>query len=178
MQAAELGIKQTRRSLLPNLQVDVYPQDFGSGYDNFGFQVGISLPIWVIPNYRGQVRQAKAQVQQEAWNRTAVYLDLKKQAEQAWHGYMASRQTIERYRDVVRDRSRELLARTQEGYRLGEIDLLTLLDTQRTVLASEQRFFDALRDYHYRLIELERFLDRDLVFERTRERSVDAPTRP
>lgn len=164
LDAAHLGVKQTRSSLLPALQFDIYPQDFGEGYDRFGFQVGLRLPLWVVPNYRGSLRMAKAEVQQQAWQQQAVYLDLKKRVEQAWHGYETSKQVVDRYRTIVRARSEELLARTQEGYLLGELDLLTLLDTQRTYLASELRFYDALRDYYFQLIDLERFLGEDLVF--------------
>lgn len=178
LKAAQFGVKQTRSALLPDLKIDFYPQDYGTGYDNYGFQFGISLPLWVIPTHRGSMRQARAQVQQQSWQREAVRLDLKKRAEQAWHSYATSKVIIQRYNDVVRARSEELLARTQEGYRIGEIDLLTLLDTQRTVLASEKRYYDALHDYYIQLIELERFLDKDIVFNPARSSPTPASDRP
>ncbi|RMF54048.1 MAG: hypothetical protein D6746_14915 [Bacteroidetes bacterium] len=64
----------------------------------------------------------------------------------------------------MQERAATLLALTREGYRLGEIDLLTLLDTQRTYLDSQLRFYQALRDYYLDVIELERYLERDLIF--------------
>ncbi len=162
--AAQWGLKQARSSILPAIQVDVYPQDFGAGFDSYGFQVGVRLPLWVVPNYRGAVQMARADMQSQSWRKQAVFLDLKKQVEQAWHSYETSRLTIERYTDTIRSRASELLARTQEGYRIGELDLLTLLDTQRTYLASELRYYDALKNYYDQLIDLERFLDEDIVF--------------
>lgn len=163
-EAARLGIKQTRSALLPALTVDLYQQDFGSGFDQYGFQVGLKLPLWLVPNFRGEMRQARAEAQQWAWREDAVFLDLKQQAEQAWHGYETAQQTIDRFRTTVQPRSDELLRRTLEGYRLGEIDLLALLDTQRTYLAAQLRYYETLRDYYHQLIDLERFLNQDIVF--------------
>ena len=150
--------------MLPALTVDFYAQDYGTGFDQHGFQVGLKIPLWVFPNYKGTLRQAKAEAQTWQWRREAVALDLKKQAEQAWHSYEASKRTIDRYRTTVQARSDELLQLTLEGYRVGELDLLVLLDTQRTYLASQQRYYDALRDYYFQLIDLERLLGEDIVF--------------
>ena len=164
--AARLGVKQIRSSLLPALQFDIYPQDFGGGYNRYGFQVGFKMPLGAFTNYRGQMRMAKADVQIQTWNHQAVFLALKKDIEQVWHSYAMSRQIIDRYNQVIRGSADELLRRTQEGYQLGELDLLTLLDTQRTYLESELRYYRALRDYYLRLIELERYLNQEIVFAR------------
>jgi cobalt-zinc-cadmium efflux system outer membrane protein len=162
--AAALGVKQTRSALLPAISFDYYTQDYGSGFDWHGFQIGLKVPLWLIPNYKGNIRKAQAEAQTWQWRRDAVALVLKKQAEQAWHGYETSKNKIDRYRTTTRARSNELLRLTLEGYRMGEVGLLALLETQRTYLTSQQRFYDALHDYYYQLIELERFLGNDIVF--------------
>ncbi len=164
LEAARLGLRQTRSSLWPDFQFDVYPQDLGGGFNRFGFQIGLRLPLWFIPSYRGSMRAARADIREQTWARQGVLLDLKKEAEQAWHGYETSREAVRRYVETIRSRTEILLERTQEGYLLGELDLLTLLDAQRTYLAGEQRYYDALRDYYYRLIDLERFVGGDIVF--------------
>ena len=166
LDAARLGIKQNKSAVLPRMMISYFPQDFGTGYNAHGFEVGFSLPVWFFLNNRGEVRQARAEAQQRSWERQAVYLDLKKQVEQVWHGYETSQRTIQRFNEVVQARADELLRLTQEGYELGELDLLTLLDTQRTYLSSQQRYYNALRDYYNDLIDLERFVGRDLVFRR------------
>ena len=163
LDASRAGVKKTRTTLLPSFQFDYYPQDFGAGYNRRGFQIGLRLPLW-LNNYRGEMQVAKAALQHETWKKQAVYLDLKKRAEQAWHGYESSKRTIDRYAENVQARAETLLARTQEGYQLGEIELIILLDTQRTYLASELRYYAALKEYYYHLIDLEQFLGRDLVY--------------
>ncbi len=164
LQAARAIVRQARVSLLPQLQLDIYPQDYGNGYRFIGFQLGISLPLGFLPGYRGRVREARALYETRRWELEDLRLQLKQQAEQAWHGYQTARIVVERYARQIRDRSRALLRRLQRGYRLGEISLIELLDAQRLVLESEQRYYEALRDYYHQLIELERFLGRELTF--------------
>lgn len=172
--AARLGVRHARSTLLPALQLDVYPQDLGTGYRHYGFQIGLKLPLWVVPNFRGQLLGARAEVQAQTWAEAGVRLDLKRQAEEAWHGYETSRRTIERYRTTVRSRIDELLRLTLEGYRIGEIDLLALLDAERTYLSGQLRYYDALRDYYHHLIDLERFLGEDIVFASSPEQTARA----
>lgn len=162
--AARMTVRQARASLLPQLQLDLYPQDYGHGYRFFGVQVGFSLPLGFLPGYRGRVQEARAQYTTRQWELQDLRLQLKQQAEQAWHGYEAARIVVERYARQIRSRSHELLRRLRQGYRLGEVSLIELLDAQRLVLESEQRYYEALRDYYQQLIELERFLGRELTF--------------
>jgi cobalt-zinc-cadmium efflux system outer membrane protein len=98
------------------------------------------------------------------WRMTEVELDLKKRAEQAWHSYQTSKQTIDRYRSTIQAQSKELLELTLEGYQAGEMDLLSLLQAQRTYLDSQRRYLAALRDYYIQLIALEQMLQQNLVF--------------
>lgn len=164
LESARYGVRQARSAYLPDLTFELFAHDYGGGFDMSGFQIGFSLPLWLPVESRGRVQTAQANSAEQAWRKEAVALDLKQQAEQAWHGYETSKQTIDRYRSEVQGRADELLERTLEGYQLGEIDLLTLLDTQRTYLAAEQRYYSALRTYYHHLIDLERFLGEELVF--------------
>ncbi|MEX0600665.1 MAG: TolC family protein [Rhodothermales bacterium] len=164
VEAAEMERASARVSILPDVIVDVYRQDYGTGYDRYGVQVGLQLPLWLFGEYRGRVRQADAEERAASWRRESVELDLKEQAELAWHGYVASRTTMERFRTSVQERADELLRLTLVGYQLGELDLVTLLDTQRTYLAGQERFYDALRDYYKQLIVLERILGDEFVY--------------
>ncbi len=164
LDAARLGVRQTRSRLLPDIRLDYYPQDYGGGFKSYGFQVGLKIPLWFMLNHRGEMQMARARQQSQVWEQKGIYLDLKKQVEQAWHSYEISERALRRYHETVRERAEELLRLTREGYQMGELDLLTLLDTQRTYLSSQKRYYDTLHDYYFYLIDLERFLGEDLVF--------------
>jgi len=164
IRAAGLGVDAAWWSAFPSLELQVFTQDLGTGYDFHGFQVGFSVPLWFFLNERGRVEQARAEERKRQWQQQETLLALKKQVERTWHGYQTSLVVIRRYSEDVNARADELLALTREGYLLGELDLLTLLDTQRTYLDSRKRYWDALRSYYVHLIELERFVGRELVF--------------
>lgn len=162
--AATWEVRARRSSLLPGITLAYWPQDFGSGYDFSAFEIGLKVPLWGFLAPRGEIQRARADVEQRRWERQAVYLDLKKQVEQAWHSYEVAQMTIRRYTLGLRDRAEELLRLTREGYQLGQLDLLTLLDAQRTWVAGEIRYYDALLEYYLDLIQLERYVGEDLVF--------------
>jgi len=162
--AAISGVREAWSSFLPDLSLSLYRQDYGFGYDFYGFEIGFSIPLWFFSNEIPEIRVARAQYRQAITNKIGSELEMKKEIEDAWHAYHTSREIVDRYQEVIKERSEKLLEYTLEGYRLGEVDLIILLDNQRTYLNSIQRFYDALRDYYMRLIDLEKYLDRDLVF--------------
>ncbi|MEP0548886.1 MAG: TolC family protein [Rhodothermales bacterium] len=162
--AAGLGVREAKGARFPGLAVEVFPQDFGDGFNTVGFQVGLRIPIPGTPSVRGPRAVAEARLREQTWAREATAIQLAAEAEAAWTGYRAALAQVTRYRDVVGPQADTLVARSYEGYLLGEVPLFALLDAQRTALAAEERYAAALRDYFLRLAELERFTGRALVF--------------
>ncbi|HHL71788.1 MAG TPA: TolC family protein [Bacteroidetes bacterium] len=165
--AIQASLHEKRAALsswLPDISISVYRQDYGSGYNFFGFEAGFSIPLWFFGNQKIAHSRAEASYRRAHVERSAIRLRMKKEIELAWHRYVKNREILNRYGQDIRERTRKLLQATAEGYELGEVDLLDLLDTQRTWLQSEQHYYDALRDYYFSLIELEQYVDRELVF--------------
>lgn len=162
--AASYQTKAAKSSYLPDLNMRYYRQDMGNGFNFNGFEVGISIPLWFGVNQSNRVQQAKARYRTQEWRYQEQELAIKKQAEQAWHGYETTKANIQRFRESIQARSRELVDMTQRGYRLGELDLLTLLEAQRTYLRTQQSYYETLRDYYLRVIELEKYLQTDIIF--------------
>lgn len=157
-------IKAAKSSLLPDIRFSYYRQDFGNGYDFNGFEVGVKIPLWFGLNEGQNIQRAKAVLSQAEWTLREKGLGLKEQAEKAWHGYETTRQKIQAHREVIESRSATLLELTREGYRVGELDLLRLLEAQRTYLQGQQVYYQTLKDYYIQLIELERYLPKEIVF--------------
>ncbi|MDR9365806.1 MAG: TolC family protein [Balneolaceae bacterium] len=156
--------KAAKSDYLPDLNVSYYRQDFGNQYDFYGFEVGMKIPLWFGIDQAKQVKKANAMVREVDWKLKDVSLLLKKQAEQSWHGYESSRENILRFRETIQSQSVDLINMTQTGYRMGELDLLTLLEAQRTYLRTQEAYYQTLRDYYLRIIELERYLQEDIIF--------------
>jgi outer membrane protein, heavy metal efflux system len=163
-EAADKNISVAKSSYLPDLRVNVYRQDFGAGYDFYGFEIGVSIPLWFGWNQGSQVQRANAQFSQAKWSEKEALLRVRENAEKAWHGYETSREAILSYRNFVQSRAATLLELTQEGYRMGELDLLRVLESQRTYLEAEQQYYQSLKNYYLQLIELEKYLPNEIVF--------------
>lgn len=162
--AASYQTKAAKSSYLPDLNLMYYRQDFGNGFDFNAFEIGVSVPLWFGINQSNNVQKAKAEYRRVEWKFREQQLSIKKQAEQSWHGYETTRANVIRYRKSIQEKSKQLVDMTQKGYRLGELDLLTLLEAQRTYLRTQQSYYETLRDYYLRVIELEQYLQTDIIF--------------
>lgn len=158
------GKKLAKSTYLPDLNLSYYRQDFGNDYEFYGFEVGVSIPLWFMAKQSPEVQKANAVQNATEWKYEDYRLLLKKQAEQTWHSYESAKNNIERFRENIQAKSYDLVQMTQKGYSLGELDLLTLLEAQRTYLRTQETYYQTLRDYYLTVIDLERYLQTDIIF--------------
>lgn len=164
LQATDFSLKEARSNILPDIRFNLYTQDYGTGYDYKGFEVGLKIPIWYPFDQRGKINMALAKQQEIQWKQQEIRLDMKKKIEYAWHNYSVSRSIIDRYNSIIKEKASQLQSLTLRAYQLGEVDLLNLLNAQQTYLSSEESYLQALRDYYQQLVALEKYLDEDLVY--------------
>jgi outer membrane protein, heavy metal efflux system len=165
IKAATFGVKEAWSSFLPDIEFQYYRQNYGLNFDSYGYEIGFKIPLWFAFDQKSKIQMAKAEQRSLTFQQREVKLDLKHQIEIAWHSYETSLEKIDRYDSLIKSRARNLLILTLEGYRAGELDILALLEAQRTFLNSEKNYLDALHDYYLRLIDLEKFLQKDIVFQ-------------
>jgi len=162
--ASNYFLKEAKSNILPDIRFNLYKQDYGTGYNFNGFEVGLSFPIWYPLEQKGRINTTLARQDEIRWKQQEIKLDMKKQIEHAWHSYEVSRSTIKRYDETIRSKAEKLQTLTLTAYRLGEVDLLNLISAQQIYLNSQQRYLLSLRDFYIQLVELEKFLDKDLVY--------------
>ena len=162
--ASNYFLKEAKSNILPDIRFNLYKQDYGTGYNFNGFEVGLSFPIWYPLEQKGRINTTLARQDEIRWKQQEIRLDMKKQIEHAWHSYESSRSTIKRYDETIRSKAEKLQTLTLTAYRLGEVDLLNLINAQQIYLNSQQRYLSSLRDFYIQLVELEKFLGKDLVY--------------
>lgn len=162
--ASEYFLKEAKSNILPDIRFNYYKQNFGTGYDFNGFEVGLKIPIWYPFEQKGKINMAREKQQEIQWKQEEIKLKMKRQIEYAWHNYSVSRSIINRYNLNMKDKASKLQELSLRAYQLGELDLLKLLNAQQTYLSSEERYLTALRDYYLQLVALEVFLEKDLVY--------------
>jgi len=164
LEASGYFLKEAKSNILPDIRFNLYKQDYGTGYNFNGFEVGLSFPIWYPLEQKGKIKMNLARQEEIQWKQKEIRSGVKEQIEHAWHSYEVSRSTIKRYDETIRSKAEKLQSLTLSAYRLGEVDLLNLILAQQIYLNSQQRYLSALRDFYIQLVELERFLDLELVY--------------
>lgn len=164
LDAAGYYLKEARSNILPDIRFNLYKQDYGGGFNYNGFELGLSFPIWYPFEQKGKIKMNLARQDEIRWKEKEIRSAVKEQLEHAWHSYEASRSVIKRYDETIRSKANKLHTLSISAYRLGEIDLLNLIQSQQIYLNSQQRYLAALRDYYIQLVELERFLNLELVY--------------
>lgn len=164
LDAAGFYLKEARSNILPDIRFNLYKQDYGTGYNFNGFELGLSIPIWYPFEQKGKIKMNLARQEEIQWKQKEIRSGVKEQIEHAWHSYEVSRSVIKRYDETIRSKAEKLQTLTLNAYRLGEVDLLNLIQAQQIYLNSQQRYLSALRDYYIQLVELERFLNLELVY--------------
>ncbi|MDP3912849.1 MAG: TolC family protein [Bacteroidota bacterium] len=164
LEASGYFLKEAKSNILPDIRFNLYKQDYGTGYNFNGFELGLSFPIWYPLEQKGRIKMNLARQEEIQWKQKQIRSGVKEQIEHAWHRYEVSRSTIKRYDETIRSKAEKLQTLTLSAYRLGEVDLLNLILAQQIYLNSQQRYLSALRDFYIQLVELERFLDLELVY--------------
>ena len=163
-QSAQEAVKEQNSRILPDIGVHFYRQDYGNGFNYNGILLSLNIPLWFPFNQNISVQEAKAARNEVMWQKQYTRLELKKNIELSWHGYNNSLRMLQRHHQAIQAQSEHLLELTFDGYQAGQIDLLTLLDAQRTYLQNQSAYFQILHDYYYQLIELEKYLHKDIVY--------------
>jgi outer membrane protein, heavy metal efflux system len=162
--ASEYSLKEANSGFLPNIRIGYLAQDFGTGFRFHGLETGIRIPLWGMFEEKGRIQIALSARDELLWDQKAIELSIKEKIELAWHSYDNSQITIQLYNTQLKEKSEKLLALTQEAYRLGQIDLLKLNEAQQLFLSSQEKYLLALKDYYKRLIELEPYVNKELVY--------------
>ncbi len=157
-------VNQAWSTLLPSLNINFYKQNYSDGFKYSGIEIGLKLPLWFGLDRQTDIQQAESKLRESQINLYETRLRIKRQIEHSWHSFDISRDIIINYKNNISDKSQQLLKLTTESYQLGQTDLYNLLNVQKTYINSKIRYLDALFDYYKQIIDLEKYLDNEIVF--------------
>jgi len=164
IKANEEKIMSAKAKWFPSFRISYLRQDFSSGFDFNGIEIGLEIPIWGKHTISADVRVQQSLLNQNQWRFHEVELMYKRQLEDAWHSYEKAKEVLDNFHEQQSKNTRELLELSQEAYSIGQLDLIMLLDAQNLYINNQQIYLNALREYYLYLIELEKFTDYELVY--------------
>lgn len=123
----ELSLEKA--NAVPNITPYVgYKRDFGMNTAAFGIQ----LPLQVFNRSQGEKARAAAEQRSENFRLVMVERRIREEVAQAYNSFQAQERRLSEIRDFYLPRAKESRDIAAELYRLGGVDLLVLLDTERT----------------------------------------------
>lgn len=123
---------------------------------NGGFGVAVSLPIFDYGSRKNRIRQAETSAKAETERLAAIQLQIRQEVVHALARLSAADEVVRNYRNGLLDESRKVLEASKKGYELGETNLVSLLEAQRTHRAVQIEYLDALASLAQAQIALER----------------------
>jgi outer membrane protein TolC len=136
------------------VEVDNMPNR-GSGTQNpVMAMVTINLPIWV-DSYAAGVRQAQAETAMVRQEKRQAEFDLVAGAEQAMYELDDNLRKIRLYENVLIPKAKEMIDVTEQAYRTGGVDFMSLIDAQQKLLNFQLMYQRAAANYKQKQAELE-----------------------
>lgn len=150
---AELDLEKAK--IVPDLTLSAGFRRFRENGDN-AFTVGVSLPIPLFDQNRGNIARARAELVAAEADLAAERLDLERRLSLAGAQLASARETVVSLRDQVLPTAEQALADAGEAYRQGKFSYLDVLDAQRTLFDARRDLIAALRTYHAAAADLDR----------------------
>ncbi len=132
-----------------------------SGRDPIILMFTMNLPIW-RDSYKAAELQAKAEMIKTSQQKIEVENTVIARAEQALYDFNDSGRKIKLYGDILVPKAQELLEASEQAYRAGTIDFLSLINAQQKLLEFKLHYERAVADNQQKLAELQMLVGEQL----------------
>jgi outer membrane protein TolC len=136
LEAAEAETRRASREIWPDLEVGVQYAQRGSptGTDRMGsLMIGASIPIFARSRQLRMRDEAGAMRAMAAADLAAMRAETRARVGEAHVDWMRARSLADLYRTTILPQARAAVAASLAAYRVGRVNLMTLIDNQVTV---------------------------------------------
>lgn len=159
----QIGITLAKKSYFPNFSLGldyiitgeaIMPEVLESGKDPVIVMASIQLPLWFKKN-RASVNQARARYRAIQNQKREKENDLQANLEMVYYRFNDAKEKIILYKDNLLPKAKQALNVSRSIYKSGNVDILNLIDSHRTLLTFELAYERAQTNYFKGLAELE-----------------------
>ena len=165
LQAADATARLAAREVWPDLQVGVaYGQRAGEmGTERMGsFMLGASLPVFARSRQQKMRDEAEAMRAMTRADLAAMRAETRARVAEAYANLVRARNVAVLYRNTILPQARAAVTSSLAAYRVGDVNLMTLLDNQMTVNRYSQELFALDAEEGTTLAELEMLTGHEL----------------
>lgn len=142
------------QSLIGTQTVDGAETYFDGSKRFQGFQVGISIPLWIGP-YRARTNAANINTQISQTQLQQYETNLRGQYQQAVQAYLKNRNSLEYYKTSALPNADLILKQVQAAYQSGEIGYSEYLLGLRNANSIKETYLQTLQEYNQSVFQLE-----------------------
>lgn len=117
---------------------------------------GISIPLKFSGSSRAELLSAQYSAAQAAARYQQAALQVQTEVAASYYNYLAARKQVNQFHTGILEDAEKALAGKIYSYRSGDINLLEVLNAQRTYNSLKQSYYEALNGYAAALVEMER----------------------
>ncbi|HKI48693.1 MAG TPA: TolC family protein [Desulfobacteria bacterium] len=140
--------------------IPVRPED--SGRDAFGFQVGVTIPLWFDKN-RGRVARAQAGIQKAKAAEEAVVTDIRTRVHELFFRLNNAHRLVTLYRDDLLPQAMNAMEIAETWYREGQASFSDFVETQSVYYNFQLALARAGADYGKVLASLEQLVGQTIT---------------
>ena len=140
--------------------------------EDTAFIAEVAIPLNIFDRNQGNIESARQAVKQVQDRRSAVINDRRRQLNAVFQNALTARDEILALEQDIIPATRQVFAAKKEGYLNGKSSFLELLDAQRVLFDSQERYNDALVAYHLAAAEIERLTGRSIEKAPARDRNI------
>ena len=156
---AVLRLEKSKR--IPDLTVGAGARNVRDA-DETGALIGLSIPLPVFDRNQGNIAAAQTRVFKARRETMAARIDVNSQLLEAYGDLVVASRKLEALQKQILPTAQEVYADTNKGYVDGEFDLLSVLDSQRTLFATRLEIVNAQADFQKAKVRIEALIGRSL----------------
>lgn len=115
----------------------------------------LSMPIPVFDRNKAGIQEATAKRNSTESRLLVAFSNVERDVETAYASYQSSEEVLSLYKTNIIPQLEENLKLTQEAYRLGEVDILTVIQEQKKFFEVTDGYLSAWHDRQTALVKLE-----------------------
>ena len=152
----QTSVELAQRLRLPSWSLSTaYAQRDGGRRDFITAVVGVQIPIYAGRKQNKAVEEARSRVAEANYRLRDVQLQIESTVEKLASELRRSRRLMELYADQILPQAEGVLTSTLAGYRVDQVDFLTLIAAQTTLFNYQLEAVRVTTEYHRRLADLE-----------------------
>jgi cobalt-zinc-cadmium efflux system outer membrane protein len=140
---------------IPDLTLGGGVKYFNETDDN-AFLMSLSLPLPLFDRNQGAALEARHRLAKAKEDRHAAEVQISSALAEAYQALATSFAEADSLKNDVVPQAQAVFEGTNEGYREGKFDYLSVLDAQRTLFEAKGQYIEALATYHTAVAAVER----------------------